>query len=405
MIAGSQMSAGRGSEIPYMRTSDLPGLFRELEAATLERSLRLVAKAFFAQTAGIYAVKADKDLALNVACPAAVRELNPAALLEMLLEAPPGELVPLDDDRVRCVCLNVSGGRALFWLEIGQGWNRDAETAFPCVAHYLARSPDLLEKVSAAREVTLLDQRLADASHFAGRVAHDFDNILTGVVGFADLGLMQLAADSALHEYLREIRAAGSRGLVFTQQLHHLSRSGVVKAVPTGVAGVMRKEKERLPDGSKVQFDLPAGLPEVALEGNLLQLVVSSLIDNAMQATKEGLVSVTFRLVELAPAELEDFLGSPLPGPHVEVLVRDNGVGIREDIRPRLFHEPFVTTKAKHRGLGLPICYRILRAHRAGIRLESLPGRGTTARVVVPLAAARQRNSSATIRETARIGG
>ena len=68
--------------------------------------------------------------------------------------------------------------------------------------------------------------------------------------------------------------------------------------------------------------------------------------------------------------------------------VADAGSGVKPDLRPKLFHEPFVTTKAGRRGLGLAIVYRTLAAHRGGVRLDAADP-GTVARFVLPVAATR----------------
>jgi signal transduction histidine kinase len=73
----------------------------------------------------------------------------------------------------------------------------------------------------------------------------------------------------------------------------------------------------------------------------------------------------------------------------VEVRIADTGPGLTDDARRRMFVEPFFTTKFRHRGLSLAVVYRMLYAHRGGVQVDSQPGRGTTVRVVLPLAAAR----------------
>jgi signal transduction histidine kinase len=100
-------------------------------------------------------------------------------------------------------------------------------------------------------------------------------------------------------------------------------------------------------------------------------------------------VSVAARPVELSEADAREFLGKAATGAHLEVTVTDNGPGIKPEVRRRLFAEPFFTTKVRHRGLGLAVCYRILCAHRGGIRLSpaAAPGTGTQVRVALPLAA------------------
>lgn len=389
-----------------MHSTELLSLFRDLETANLDRSLRLLVRFFLAEEAGILSLQPiGTTLMCQRAMGSEAKLPSPEELKAVCLEAPTVEPQTLPNHKNwRGITQIVAGeSRVLIWLQRNLDWTPEQEQHFQLAVMYIGRSHEVREKLSLSRESARLDQRLSDAAHFSGRIAHDFDNILTGVTGFAELSLSMVSAESQLGEFLREILTAGNRGLVFTQQLHHLSRSGIVKPVPTCPKDVLNKQKAKHPD---IVLDVEKASLEVALEASSLQLVLSSLIDNAVEASpKPGTVTVKSRLIELSLAEHADFLGSPVPGPYVEFTITDEGPGIREDILPRLFHEPFVTTKPRHRGLGLPICYRILRVHRAGIRLDSQPSRGTTARVVVPLAAGRKRNTSAVNREVAHTTG
>jgi signal transduction histidine kinase len=95
--------------------------------------------------------------------------------------------------------------------------------------------------------------------------------------------------------------------------------------------------------------------------------------------------------VELSVADAKGYLGPVGPGTHIEIAIRDRGAGIKPEVLAKLFAEPFFTTKARHRGLGLATVYRILHAHAGGIRIESSnpPETGTVVRIVLPPAAAR----------------
>jgi signal transduction histidine kinase len=246
-----------------------------------------------------------------------------------------------------------------------------------------------------------LSQRLADAAVIAGRMAHDFDNILTGIIGFSDLTQPMLQAGSQAANFVAEIGKVGQRGIQFTQQLHQLSRSGHVKPNPTALAPAVAKEESRLRPmmsaNLRVEKELPGTLPTVALESAPLQVIFGHLLENAVEACPQGgVIRITARPVELTDADAKAYLGKPSGGPHLLVSITDSGVGIRPEVRRRLFVEPFFTTKVRHRGLGLAIAYRVLCAHRGGIQIDTVPppSVGTQVRVVLPLAAARPPASS-----------
>jgi signal transduction histidine kinase len=283
----------------------------------------------------------------------------------------------------------------LVWADrpAGQPWSEADRAYLVLTARAMEHSPVVAAATGPLIDPERLAQRLADASVIAGRMAHDFDNILTGIMGFADLAGPMLAAGSQPAGFVAEIGKVGQRGIQFTQQLHQLSRGGQVKPTPGSVPAAVAKEEVRLrptlPTGVRLTKDLPPTLPAVAIETGPLQTVLGHLIANAAEACPPGgLVSVSARAVELTEADAREFLGRVAVGGHLEVAVSDTGTGIKPEVRRRLFAEPFFTTKVRHRGLGLAIAYRILCAHRGGIQVNAVPppGTGTQARVVLPLA-------------------
>jgi signal transduction histidine kinase len=275
-------------------------------------------------------------------------------------------------------------------------WSEADRSYFVLSAKILERSAHLGKKIGPIIEPNRLEQRLKDASVIAGRMAHDFDNILTGIMGFADLTQPMLAAGSQPAKFVSEINKVGSRGIVFTQQLHQLSRSAQVKAQPGSIAAAVAKEEARLrpamPTGVNIVSNIPQNLANVAMDAGALGTVLGHLLENAVEASPaNGRIVVTTKLVELNWSEARRYLGQVHSDTYVEITIQDFGTGIKSEVRSRLFAEPFFTTKVRHRGLGLAIVYRVLFAHRGGIRIDaaSPPESGTVVRVVIPLASAR----------------
>jgi signal transduction histidine kinase len=286
----------------------------------------------------------------------------------------------------------------VLWAEkpAGQPW-ADAERAYLALtAKTVERAPAVAAAVGPVIDPDRLYQRLGDTAVIAGRMAHDFDNLLQGIIGFSDLTLPLVAPGSQAASFVAEIGKVGQRGITFTQQLHHLSRSGQVKPNPASVPLAVTKEEARLkataPPGVRVEKDFPPTLPPVAVEAGPLQTVLGHLLENALEACPQGgVVRVAARPVELTDTDARAFLGRVGVGGYLQITVSDTGPGIKPEVRRRLFVEPFYTTKVRHRGLGLAIAYRVLCAHRGGIQIEPVPspGTGTQVRVVLPLAAAR----------------
>lgn len=286
----------------------------------------------------------------------------------------------------------------VLWAEktAGQPW-ADGERAYlALVAKTVERAPALAALIGPILDPDRLFQRLGDVAVIAGRMAHDFDNLLQGIIGFSDLAQPMLSPGSQPASFVAEISKVGQRGILFTQQLHHLSRSGQVKPSPGAVGLALTKEESRLKatahNGVRIEKELGANLPPVAVEAGPLQAVLGHLLENAVEACPAGgVVRVTARPVELSEADARGYLGRVGVGGYLQITVSDTGAGIKPEVRRRLFVEPFFTTKVRHRGLGLAIAYRVLCSHRGGIQIEpvSSPGTGTQVRVVLPLAAAR----------------
>ena len=232
-----------------------------------------------------------------------------------------------------------------------------------------------------------IERRLADASRFARMAAHDVNNMLTSILGFADMCGPLLDPNGLPASYVGEITRSGNRGAEFARALWEFSHAGEARPVPTPVGpAVDRTIGQVRADHPTVTFtvDTPADLPPVAMIAENLQRVLGHLVRNAAQTVREGTVALTARVVRLTDADTHEYLGNIRPGECVEVRVDDTGPGIPPAVRPRLFVEPLFTTKVRHRGLGLAIVFRTLYAHAGGVRIDPPGPTGTTFRFVIP---------------------
>lgn len=294
------------------------------------------------------------------------------------------------------------------WVEPREGgWPTDGPTVAATVGRLLAASPLLARRLAPAHDPARLHQRIQDAAVICGRMAHDFDNILTGIMGFTDLTLPQVPAGSQAATFLGEVGKASQRGVRFTQQLHQLSRAGQGRPQPGSIRAALLREEVRLKPllkaGQALRLEVPADLPPVAADVSVIQMVLGHLLDNALESMAgAGEVRVTAEARTPDAAEAAGYYGRVAPGPAVAVEVADAGTGIKPEHRPRLFAEPFFTTKVRHRGLGLAIVFRALHAHGGGVRLDPNPPSGTVARVLIPLAPGRLSSADTLSTGTAR---
>jgi signal transduction histidine kinase/CheY-like chemotaxis protein len=326
---------------------------------------------------------------------------------------------PWDDDpdlpdRVRAapvaLCVNRAGGGTLLltvaaprgesgwlvWVEDPERpeWESPLPAALSLVGQALSRR--LAPEGCRPRWAEQLDrmarqQRLEGAAGVARRLAHDFGNILTGILGFSELSLTQsVTPDSALHRYLMEVYRGAQAGAAFTHQLRLFSRRHPVAPRPCTVAAVLHDEEVRvrlLWGDAPFRIAVPEDLPPLAVDADHLRQVLATLLDNARDAAgPAGTVLCSARLTRLTPDDCLDFYGDARPGDYVEIVVADDGPGLAPDVRRRLFSEPFFSTKPRRRGLGLATVYGIVHAHHGGLRLTPGPQGGTRAQVVVPVA-------------------
>lgn len=244
------------------------------------------------------------------------------------------------------------------------------------------------------REVQDWD-RLAEqwehAALLASRLAHDLSNIFTGVNGFCELAEMQLPPDHPARHYLRDVLAAGQRGIELSQRLHLLRTCAVgqqaVSSVTTGYQLALDRLRGSLQPSLKLETQWPDDLPQVNIAIEPLQLILWQLLQNAIDATgPRGTIRVAAQVQDVGPEEAARLAGRVVPGRHVEITIADNGPGIPPELSNRLLKVPMTTTKPGSRGLGLAIVFRTLFHLGGGFELVGDVAGGATARVVLPVA-------------------
>ncbi len=240
-------------------------------------------------------------------------------------------------------------------------------------------------------------QKLESLGLLAGGIAHDFNNLLWTVSANAELVAEALPEDSPAQPRLTAVKAATQRGAALTRQL--LVYAGKQETSPEPldlgrmVADIGELLRVSIPRSIELAVEIAPDLPEVRGEAAQLQQVVLNLLTNAADAIGTGSGSITVSVAprRLGREELAGFRGDGLaPGEYVLVEVADSGCGMDEGTRERIF-DPFFSTKGSGRGLGLAALAGILRAHAAGVAIDTAPGRGTRFRIALPALARRAR--------------
>lgn len=259
-------------------------------------------------------------------------------------------------------------------------------------------------------------QRHAAIGRLAAGVAHDFNNILAVIIGYAELIARKDALESAGRDRLGEIRGAADRGKTLIGRILAFSRSTTIDKRPldlnAAVEEAVRWLAETLPEGALLTLSLPDERLIVEADATGTHQVLVNLCVNAAHAMqgREGRIRVLLGRLEVdggraqrmrellqpgetpvlvddsEPGRLRCLVGMLQPGPHAVLTVCDDGAGIAPEVFRHVF-EPYFTTKSvgEGSGLGLAAVMGIVGDHDGAIDLLSRPGRGATFRIFLPL--------------------
>ena len=240
-------------------------------------------------------------------------------------------------------------------------------------------------------------QKMDAVGRLAGGVAHDFNNMLSVILGHAEMALAQLEpeADPELLESLDTIRQAALRSAALTRQLLAFSRQQVVSPRYLDLRLLVRDFEKMLKRviGDDILLAIVESEEPCPLRVDPVQVeqVILNLAINARDAMPSGgELRIESRLVTLTPEHVFAQPGAKL-GRHVELSVTDEGTGMDAETQRRIF-EPFFTTKAEGRGtgLGLSTVYGIVHQNGGSLVVESTLGKGSKFRVFLPTAVGRE---------------
>jgi PAS domain S-box-containing protein len=233
-------------------------------------------------------------------------------------------------------------------------------------------------------------QKMEAVGQLAGGIAHDFNNLLMVVNGYSEILLGRTPESAAGRHELEEILKAGQKAAALTSQLLGFSRRQIVRPRVLDLAvfiAELEPDLRRLAGAkAEIVFQAKPGVSPVKIDPAQLEQIVMQLVLNSREATEEkgGAVVVEAADVHLDESFARDNDGARA-GPHVMLVVTDNGRGMDEKTLAHVF-EPFYTTKepGKGSGLGLATVYGIVKQNEGYVKVESRAGLGTTVRVYLP---------------------
>jgi len=257
------------------------------------------------------------------------------------------------------------------------------------------------EERNILHEQFLQAQKMESVGRLAGGVAHDFNNMLAAILGYAELTLEYMTPDGAPHrECLLEIQKAGERAKALTRQLLAFGRKQVLefKVVNLNqvIEGFEKLMKQLIGEDIDVRTNLSVTLPSIMADVSQLEQILLNLAVNARDAMPHGgKLAISTQHIDLA-REHTKVHPDVKAGKYVLLTFSDTGSGMEDETRSRVF-EPFFTTKdmGKGTGLGLSTVYGIVMQHGGHIEVASTVGQGTTFRIFFPITHSLEESSPA----------
>jgi len=238
-------------------------------------------------------------------------------------------------------------------------------------------------------EELLRASKLESLGVLAGGIAHDFNNLMTVVLGNVQLAMMGLPTKHKSYPLLRAVMQSAEQIKDLTSRLITFSKGGFPVKQMSDVSEVLQEVVRKMVKRTavRVAFDIEKDLCPVALDENQIRQVFYNLTMNAIEAMPEGgMLTIQAHNAKINPSDR-----LPLKeGPYLRIIFADNGKGIAEENLVRIF-DPYFTTKGmganKGVGLGLSVCYAVLKKHDGYIYVTSRPGEGAVFTLYIPVLA------------------
>lgn len=244
------------------------------------------------------------------------------------------------------------------------------------------------ERVKLQQQLTQA-QKMESVGRLAGGVAHDFNNMLSVILGHAEMASLQVTPDQPLYSDLQEIRKAADRSSNLTRQLLAFARKQTIlpKVLDLNetVAGMLKMLQRLIGEDIQLNWQPDMALWPIKVDPSQIDQILANLCVNARDAIQSiGEITIETRNRVLDVEFCDDHPGY-LPGEYVLLAISDNGCGMDKEILDKLF-EPFFTTKGlgKGTGLGLATVYGIVKQNNGFIIVSSEPGQGTAFSIYMP---------------------
>ncbi len=231
------------------------------------------------------------------------------------------------------------------------------------------------------REQVQRAERLNALGVLAGGIAHDFNNVLTAIFGNVSAAIKVVSQGHEVHSYLADVEEALGIATHLTNQLLTFARGGEPQRDRVSLVDLAQDSVKFALSGSRVRlvFNVIGEIPLVSADAGQIRQVLSNVTLNAIQAMPEG--GELFVTVDHLTSHDEPHV--PV-GPCVKIVLRDTGRGISQRVLAKIF-DPYFTTKASGRGLGMAIVHSIITRHGGHVTISSERGGGTEVGIYLPV--------------------
>ncbi len=274
-------------------------------------------------------------------------------------------------------------------------------TVFPVLLDITAvrdEQGNVLYRVANTQDITVrkrLEEQLLQAQKMeaigklAGGISHDFNNLLTTILGYSEIIAMKMAEDDPLLKHVQAINSAGMKAASLTGQLLAFSRKQLLEmkvvVLDDVVLDMVKMFSRFIGEDISLELLFSAGKSRIYIDPGQLQQVLMNIVINARDAMPDGGRLTIETGTVYFDKEYTESVEITEPGPYVFLCVTDTGHGMSREVRERIF-EPFFTTKEKGKGtgLGLSTVYGIVKQQKGHISIYSEPDIGTAIKVYFP---------------------
>ena len=237
-----------------------------------------------------------------------------------------------------------------------------------------------------AEEEHLKLRHLESLKILAGGVTHDFNNLITAIIGFIEIAKKESEPGDLVHRIMAAAMKNCLQARELSQRLMTFATGGEQARAMRPIAGLIEESVKEVLDAAplRAELELPENLRPVPIDAEQMRQVFINLVTNAKEAMPDGgVLTIMGENIHLTADD-----GLPLrAGDYIKLTLRDTGIGIEKENIPRIFN-PYFSTKdtysQKGLGLGLAVCYSVIRRHGGLITIDSEVGEGTTIDIYLP---------------------